>query len=431
MDSAIPNGNSDLPKRDDLHYLEPMTFQVEDSLFKVPQYHFVRESEVFRDMLLLPQPLEGEREGSSDSKPLFLEGVSKIDFQRLLKVMYPLVIGTPPGHSKDEWISVLKLSAMWRLIGIRKFAIDQLTRMELDPIEKTMLAKEFKIPQWLQSAYQELATRQAMLTDEEARKIGYPTAIRVWHVREEYWRRSKSGYGFDVGNLEGVFAEELKEARAVEDCLFNVPKYHFVKSSDNFMKEYDLEGTGGQVPLTLDGISKVDFQRFLKVIYPLDFMPSMDKPAEEWVSVLKLSTRWHFDVLRKLALSQLTSVVMNPVERVVLAKQFNMWQWLRSGYESLVTRPEMISLEEAERIGYSTVHALYRTREERSRGSTCSCCFPRLDLEGIFAEEKWAMEAAEAAYNGAELESLEPPSRMGIVESGGGGGGKKKKKGRK
>jgi hypothetical protein len=66
--------------------------QVEGTLFKVPRYPFVRSSEVFRDMFQLPTPKYATPEGSSDQNPLFLDGIKKTDFRRLLKLMFPMSV---------------------------------------------------------------------------------------------------------------------------------------------------------------------------------------------------------------------------------------------------------------------------------------------------------------------------------------------------
>ncbi|KAJ7742860.1 hypothetical protein B0H16DRAFT_1728021 [Mycena metata] len=41
------------PTPDDTYYLETITFQVEDRLFKVPRYHFERNSEIHATALTL------------------------------------------------------------------------------------------------------------------------------------------------------------------------------------------------------------------------------------------------------------------------------------------------------------------------------------------------------------------------------------------
>ena len=64
------------------------TPQVEDTLFKVPQAPFVRESEVFRDMFDLPVPEDAESDGTSEAHPLRLDGIQLNTFRPFLKAMY-------------------------------------------------------------------------------------------------------------------------------------------------------------------------------------------------------------------------------------------------------------------------------------------------------------------------------------------------------
>ena len=59
---------------------------MEDALFKVPKNHFAASS-VFATIFTLP-PGKDEVEGTED-KPFVLHGVSEVDFESLLKLMYP------------------------------------------------------------------------------------------------------------------------------------------------------------------------------------------------------------------------------------------------------------------------------------------------------------------------------------------------------
>lgn len=67
--------------------------QVENRLFKVPRRLF-NESPIFEDMFAVAQnaPLEG----SSDTHPLRLDGVSAPDFKHLLQYLFPLYVPSPP-----------------------------------------------------------------------------------------------------------------------------------------------------------------------------------------------------------------------------------------------------------------------------------------------------------------------------------------------
>ena len=57
---------------------------------------------------------------------------------------------------------------------------------------------------------------------------------------------------------------------------------------------------------------------------------------EEWSNTLKLSTMWNFPEICKLAIEQLSKVAMNPVTKVLLARQYTLQEWLFTGYEELV-----------------------------------------------------------------------------------------------
>jgi len=117
------------------------TGQVEDTLFSVPRCEFEQSSEVFADMFLLPSGPSASIEGQVKEHPIILEGYKKDDFACLLKVMYPtyvlsllmllLYCGLPWGVyrarslisgskidlvlTKEEWVSVLKLSTIWNM----------------------------------------------------------------------------------------------------------------------------------------------------------------------------------------------------------------------------------------------------------------------------------------------------------------------------
>jgi hypothetical protein len=59
---------------------------VEDTLFRVPRFIFLR-SEVFNDMLSVPQGDGGTIEGTDDDHPLILPSYLASDFEQLMKVL--------------------------------------------------------------------------------------------------------------------------------------------------------------------------------------------------------------------------------------------------------------------------------------------------------------------------------------------------------
>ena len=89
------------------------------------------------------------------------------------------------------------------------------------------------------------------------------------------------------------------------------------------------------------------------------------KREEEWISVLKLSTMWEFEEIRKVAIKELAKVVSVDLVRTVnLAKQYHIAAWLPEAYEGLIRRTEAISIAEAEQLGLSTAVRLFQIREK-------------------------------------------------------------------
>ncbi|KAH9072813.1 hypothetical protein EDB83DRAFT_133343 [Lactarius deliciosus] len=89
MPTASSNAGQRIP-RHELYYIHggDVVFDVENTLFRVHRYFFIRDSLWFHDKLPYPLPPGEITKGSSDNLPLTLEGVSRIDFERLLWVFY-------------------------------------------------------------------------------------------------------------------------------------------------------------------------------------------------------------------------------------------------------------------------------------------------------------------------------------------------------
>ncbi|KAJ7312369.1 hypothetical protein DFH08DRAFT_717582 [Mycena albidolilacea] len=341
--------------------------QVEGRIFNVPRYHFERSSEIFATMLTLPAGDGAHPEGHSAEYPVVLEGISSADFRALLKALYPLC--------KDEWISVLKLSTQWCFLDARKLAIQQLqSRSDIESVERVVLARQYDVAAWLRIGYTELVPRRNVISREEPR------------------RRQRRSDG-------------RRHSCLVEDCLFNVPCYHFERLSEVFEMMFTLpagdgvqaEGHNDEQPVVLEGVRSDNFQQLLKALYPL-----MDNwmTKDEWISVLKPSTQWRFINTRNLAIQQLHSRPdLEGVEQIQLAQQYNVAGWLRIGYIHLVKRSHGISQDEARKIGWKTPFHLCQARERAWASQTYF--YNSLDntvIDTMFAEVFRLAELASAAY---------------------------------
>ncbi|KAH7890554.1 hypothetical protein F5I97DRAFT_1940329 [Phlebopus sp. FC_14] len=168
-------------------YMTTVTFLVEDCLFRVPRGPFETESTVFRDMFLLPTGDQDVLEGSSDANPIQLEGIKKDDFEQLLKVLYPYYCSREPEQpaGREQWTSVLKLSALWMLEQVRQIAINALASVDLTAVERLVLAMEYDITDWFIPAVNDIARRPEPIGMEDVNHLGVEVALKIAAVREQ------------------------------------------------------------------------------------------------------------------------------------------------------------------------------------------------------------------------------------------------------
>jgi hypothetical protein len=91
-------------------------------------------------MFLLPPPEDVSCDGSSDEQPLFLHGVRKAAFRRLLMAMEQWkFLGERMNDLTQEtarilfqeWASVLELSCMWQMAKVRERADQEISKLSL------------------------------------------------------------------------------------------------------------------------------------------------------------------------------------------------------------------------------------------------------------------------------------------------------------
>ena len=75
--------------------------QVENTLFRVFRSTFTRHSAFFKDLFSLPAGPLGTAEGLDDDNPLQFSGISVVEFERLLWVLYPPCVPRPFAEPLD------------------------------------------------------------------------------------------------------------------------------------------------------------------------------------------------------------------------------------------------------------------------------------------------------------------------------------------
>ncbi|TFK74680.1 hypothetical protein BDN72DRAFT_833209 [Pluteus cervinus] len=159
----------------------------------------------------------------------------------------------------------------------------------------------------------------------------------------------------------------------VENCLFKLPRHEFVSNSEFFRGLFSVpipeakqpDGQSDEQPLRLDGILEADFRVLVKLLYPMKGYKgvSISLETDEWKSILKLATLWEFTELRESAIDSLASIITDPVDKVVMSKEYQIDGWLLPALNALAQREKAISFEEAGKIGYETAFKLTALRE--------------------------------------------------------------------
>jgi hypothetical protein len=100
---------------------------------------------------------------------------------------------------------------------------------------------------------------------------------------------------------------------------------------------------------------------------------------EEWTSVLHLSTMWQFQKIRAIAINAMGSVSMDLVDKIVIARKFDVSTWLVPALNQLVQREKSIDFLEGNRLGMGWVLKVAELRDgdirtDETTTRTCQNC---------------------------------------------------------
>jgi hypothetical protein len=91
-------------------------------------------------------------------------------------------------ESRDEWMTLLSLSTLFKMPRIRNRAIKEIELFDppLDPICRIALAipEQHDIQEWLKPAYIELCRRDDPISEDDAEKLGLNITVGIFHARE-------------------------------------------------------------------------------------------------------------------------------------------------------------------------------------------------------------------------------------------------------
>lgn len=74
---------------------------------------------------------------------------------------------------------------MWDFFEVRTLAIEELSKVAMNPIPKISFARQYNIPKWLLAGYEDLVKRKEPISLDEVEQLGWDTAIQIYQIREE------------------------------------------------------------------------------------------------------------------------------------------------------------------------------------------------------------------------------------------------------
>lgn len=69
---------------------------------------------------------------------------------------------------------------------VRRRIIDKMAALNMSPIDKVAIAKEYHVEEWLGPGLEELVKRAQPMTIEDANRIGIDYALKIAAIRECY-----------------------------------------------------------------------------------------------------------------------------------------------------------------------------------------------------------------------------------------------------
>ncbi|KZV72009.1 hypothetical protein PENSPDRAFT_374187 [Peniophora sp. CONT] len=157
-----------------------------------------------------------------------------------------------------------------------------------------------------------------------------------------------------------------------EKTLFRVPRYGLpadVAAFDAMFSQASPGGAGSsnENPIFLDSdVKAFDFRSLLKASYPPPGTTASVLTLDEWMGVLTLANKWNLVNMKEKAIAGSNVEVQNKstVDKVLLAKKYNVARWLKEGYYTLVSRKDPITPDERTKLGWETYARLLDVREK-------------------------------------------------------------------
>lgn len=186
--------------------------------------------------------------------------------------------------------------------------------------------------------------------------------------------------GIDRGNIpidlgpspryhEAYYIRDDMIQLKVEDTMFRIPCFLLTTHSTvlrDLIRRRDEENSNSAIHLS--SVTADGFANLLHVLDPLQLRSAQHFDVAQWTSALSASTELGFRNVRQQAVDELAKLA-SPVDKIMLARSYDLEPWLSDAYVSLCKREEPLTLEEARRIPLEDVVKLGQIRHQVRQGA--------------------------------------------------------------
>jgi hypothetical protein len=109
----------------------------------------------------------------------------------------------------------------------------------------------------------------------------------------------------------------------------------------------------------------------------------------DWIAMLTISTRLNFPKVRERAIKELTARLdeIDPLDLIGLAVKYDVQQWLMPAYRRIVTRADLITHEEAQKVPFPMAIMLMRSREQHWKDNRAARRYSHPDPRSLVAAD--------------------------------------------
>ncbi|KAH8110466.1 hypothetical protein DFH11DRAFT_1880532, partial [Phellopilus nigrolimitatus] len=160
----------------------------------------------------------------------------------------------------------------------------------------------------------------------------------------------------------------------VENTLFTVHQYFLTRESpimrSMFVRAH-LPGTvegAKENPIELGDTNSLEFETFMKILYPPKFGEDSLTSSYEWESALRIANKYKFANIRKLAILKLLDDA-SCFQRLLLGRRYKIRLLVLSGFRDICNRDASLSPQEVRFIDAEDTSLIMQCRESLLKSS--------------------------------------------------------------